>query len=380
MIETIHNSVFYEKPEVVSSAPGKINLMGEHTQRNGGFVFSIGVNRRVYVSISSRADEKFLVYFDRDIAIESFTKKSLSKISKGERSAPVKGIIKSFLDNGFDVSGLNICIATDIPASVDLGDLSATIVALSFGIRHLQNFNIEDIDLIQLCEKANKYLPHFYVNVFDCIASAMARDNAGVFIDCRTFKYEYAPISKGLKILIIDPGEKDIYAVDDFLKREKECKEALDVISSVNPKINSLRDLTLDEIPKYSNFLEKNSINRIKYIVGENERTLNFVVALRRRNFSMLGKLMFDSHFSLRNDYEMSSDEIDAIVDISATIDGVVGAKIYGVRSGVVALALKEKAGEAIRVISEEFQKLFGRKVKIYVTSPENGVEVSSRG
>jgi galactokinase len=379
MIETLHNQVFYEKPEVVSSAPATINLMGEYTQRNGGFVFSIGVNRRVYVSISSRIDEKFLIYFDRDIAIESFTKKSLSKISKGERSAIVKGIIKSFLDSGFDLFGLNICIATDIPTTMEIGNLPATIVALSFGIRHLQNFDIEDIDLIQLCEKVNKYLLSSYVNVSDCIASAMVRDNAGIFVDCRTLKYEYAPISKGLKILIIDPGRKDAFTGEDFLKREKECKEALDIISSVNPKINSLRDLTFDELSKYANFLEKSSINRVRYVVGENERTLNFVIALRRRNFSMLGKLMFDSHLSLRNDYEMSSDEIDAIVDISATIDGVVGAKIYGFRSGVVAIALKEKTGEAIKIISDEFQKLFGRKVKIYVTSPENGVEVSSK-
>jgi len=377
MIESLHNLIFYEKPEVVSSAPGKINLMGEHTHHSGGFIFSIAVNRRVYVSLSSRTDDKFIVYLDREPELEMFTKKSLTKIEKDRWSTVIKGTIKSFLDNGFDLYGLNICIASDIPPGVEFASLSATVVALSFAIRHLHNIDIEDIDLLHLCEKVNKYLSSPQENIFDHIASAMARDKTGILIDCRTFKYEYAPISKDLKILIIDTEKKDPGILRELLKRKNECESAFDVISSINPRIHSLRDLTFDELSRYSNFLDRSSMGRVRYIVSENERTLNFVIALRRHNLSMLGKLMFDSHFSLRNDYDIISPEIDTIVDISATIDGVIGAKLLGTGSGAVAITVKEKTGEAIRIISEKFREMFGRKLKIYVTSPEGGVEVS---
>lgn len=376
MIESLHNLIFYEKPEVVSSAPGKINLMGEHTHHSGGFIFSIAVNQRVYVSVSSRLDDKFIVYSNREIELEIFTKKLLDKIEKGKWSAPVKGVIKSFLDNGFDLPGLNICIASDISTSIELANSSATAVALSFAIRRLQNIEIEDIDLLHLCEKANKnFSPP--ETIFDCIASAMARDKTGILIDCRTLKYEYAPISKNLKILIIDTGKREPNTLSQFLKRKSECESAFEVISSLNPQVHSLRDLTFDELKRYSNFLDKSSMGKVRYVVGENERILNFVIALRRGDFSMAGKLMFDSHLSLRNEYEIISPEIDAIVDISATIDGVIGAKLFGNCSGAVVMTIKEKTGEAIRIISEKFQELFGRKLKIYVTSPENGVEVS---
>lgn len=379
MIDSLHNSIFYEKPEVVSSAPGRINLMGEHTYHGAGFLFSVAVNRRTYVSLSSRTDEKFVVYSDRRFAIEIFSKKSLDKIEKNEWITPIKVVLKSFIDSGYDISGLNICIATDIPQNSDIGDISSTIVALSFGVRHIQNIQIDDIDLLHMCEKVGKFLTESYENIYDFMASAFALNDTGILIDCRTFKHEYAPISKGLKILIIDTGKRNEKAISEFMKKAKECKDALDVISSLNPQINSIRSLTFDELKKYSGFIEKNLMNRIRYIVGENERTLNFVIALRRHNLSLVGKLMFDSHLSLRNDYDFSTPEIDAIVDISATIDGVIGAKLFGTGSGAVVISLKEKTGEAIRIISEEFLKLFGRKLKIYVTSPENGVEVSSR-
>lgn len=379
MIESLHNSIFYEKPEVVSSAPGILNLMGEHTHHSMGFVFSIAINHRAYVSISSRADEKFVVYSDRNLALEIFTKRSLDKIDKDEWITPVKALIKALVELDYDLPGLNICIASDIPQSPNLADIPASVVALSFGIRHLQNLEIENIELFHLCERVGKYLTSSYENIFDYMASALARGNTGILIDCKTFQYEYAPISKRLKILIIDPVKKNELATPEILKRKDECKNALDVISTFDPQVKSLRDLTIDKLNKYSNFIDKISMRRIKYIVEENERALNFVIALRRHNLSLLGKLMFDSHLSLRNDYEISTSEIDAIVDTSATIDGVIGAKLFGAGSGVVAIAIKEKAGEAIRIISEEFQKSFGRKPKIYVTSPENGVEVSSR-
>lgn len=377
MIESLHNLVFYEKPEVVSSAPGKINLMGEHTHHSGGFIFSIAVNQRVYVSISSRLDDKFIVYSNREVELEIFTRKSLDKIEKDKWSTPVKGVIKSFLDNGFDLPGLNICIASDISTKVELANSSATAVALSFAIRRLQNIEIEDIELLYLCERANQNFSAPYETIFDCMASAMARDKTGILIDCRTLKYEYVPISKNLKILIIDTGKKEPNIFSQFLKRKSECDSALEIISSINPQVHSLRDLTVDELKRYSNFLDKSSMRKVRYVVGENERILNFVIALRRRDLSMAGKLMFDSHLSLRNEYEIISPEIDAIVDISATIDGVIGAKLFGNCSGAVVMTIKEKTGEAIRIISEKFQELFGRKLKIYVTSPENGVEVS---
>ncbi len=379
MIDSLHNSIFYEKPEVVSSAPGKLNLMGEHTHHSMGFIFSIAINHRAYVSLSSRSDEKFVVYSDRNFALEIFTKRSLDKIEKDEWITPIKAIIKALLDDGYDIPGLNICMASDIPQSLELADIPASVVALSFGIRHLQNLEIEDIELFRLCERVDKYLTSSHENIFDYMASALARYNMGILIDCKTFKYEYAPISKRLKILIIDPSRRNEFTMSEILKRKDECKNAIDVISTIDPQIKSLRDLTSDRLNKYSNFIEKNSMKRIKYIVEENERTLNFVIALRRRNLPLLEKLMFDSHLSLRNDYEVSAPEIDTIVDISATVDGIIGAKLFGTGSGVVAISIKEKTGEAIRIISEEFQKTYGRKPKIYVTSPENGLEVSSR-
>ena len=108
MIDSLHNSIFYEKPEVVSSAPGKINLMGEHTYQSAGFVFSIAINHRTYVSLSSRFDEKFVVYSDRALALEIFTKKSLGKIEKNKWITPVKALIKALLDNGYDIPGFHM--------------------------------------------------------------------------------------------------------------------------------------------------------------------------------------------------------------------------------------------------------------------------------
>jgi len=375
MIEALHNSIFYEKPEVVSSAPGKINLMGEHTQHSDGFIFSIAINRRVYVSVSSRSDDKFIVYLARENSLDIITKKSLSKIEKNEPITPVKAVLNSLLE--FDIPGLNICLVNEIPPELGLSEISAVSIALYFAIRQLQNLEIENDRIFNLCEKLGRYFSLFYESKSDSIALTMARSDNGILVDCRNFKYEYAPISKNFKILIIDPrGGKVKRTIEDFLKRGKECKDALEVISTINPQIYSLRDLTVDELNRYSNFLDRTSMQRVRYIVSENERVLNFVIALRRRDISMLGKLLFDSHLSLRNDYEVSTSEIDSIIDISATINTVVGAKIFGISNGAFVLIPRNKAGEAIRIISEKFYETYGRKIKIYVTSPENGVEV----
>ncbi len=374
MIEALHNSIFYEKPEIVSSAPGKINLMGDHTQHSDGFIFSIAINRRVYVSASSRSDDKFIVYLARENSLEIITKKSLSKIEKNEPITPVKAVLNSLLE--FDIPGLNICVVNEIPPELGLSEISAISIALYFAIRQLQNLEIENDIIFNLCEKIGRYFT-FYESKPDSIALTMARNDNGILVDCRNFKYEYAPISKSFKILIIDPRRGEVKRkIEEFAKRGKECKDALEVISTINPQIHSLRDLTVDELNRYSNYLDKTSIQRVRYIVSENERVLNFVIALRRRDISMLGKLLFDSHLSLRNDYEVSTSEIDSIVDISATINTVIGAKIFGISNGAFVLTPRNKAGEAIRVISEKFYETYGRKIKIYVTSPENGVEV----
>jgi galactokinase len=234
MLEAIHNAVFYEKPEVIASAPGRVNLIGEHTDYNEGFALPIAINRRITVTASARDDDHFVLYSVDFESMESFSKYDIKFSERNFWSSYIKGVIKFLLDYGFDFPGANICIAGDIPQGIGLSSSSALEVAVAFALRHLFNLQIDDVELIILCRRAENEFVGTRGGIIDQFTSALAREGSAILIDCRTLKYEYVKIPRGLKFLILDTGVKHLLASSEQARRREECKKALILISTLN--------------------------------------------------------------------------------------------------------------------------------------------------
>ena len=367
MIEAIHSSVFLEKPEVVSSAPGVVPLIGEHADYSGGFMLAIGINRRTEVSLSSRLDGKFVIYGVNFEEIVSFDKETICKGKSSSWYGKIQKLICGFIRFGFDISGANICIASDIP--LGFGFVMASEVAVALGLRRLFNLDIDEVELLKICGGG----------IAGKIVSAFAKEGSAVLVDCQNLSYEYVKFPQWFKFLLLDTGINSAFK-PLFSERKKEHAKALSLISTLNPQVTSLRDLTFDELGRYRMVLGDLLLRRVIHIVGENERVVSLVVSFRRGDFKRVRKIFVDSQISLRDNFGVSGPVVDALLGIfNDCIEGAIGLRFSGSGFGVV-IARRSFAGKIIRFFSEEYFKKFGRRLKIYVTSAEAGAGVTSIG
>lgn len=360
-------------------APGRVNLIGEHTDYNGGHVFPCALTIGTYMAARKRADRRLNFYsmnFEELGVLES-SLDDLTPKANGEWTNYPKGVIWAFEGRGMKLDcGLDIALYGNIPNGSGLSSSASLEVVTGYMLRDLFGFDVTNQDLALIGQYSENNFNGCNCGIMDQFASAMGKKDNAIFLDTSDLSFEYAPIVlDGAKIVVTNSMVKHSLVTSAYNDRRNESAQALKDLQQVCG-IKTLGDLTEEEFETYKSAI-KDDINRAraKHAVYENQRTIKAVKALKDQDLETFGKLMNASHVSLRDDYETSCEEVDVLVDEAWKIPGVIGSRITGGGFGGCTVSIVKD--EAIDTFKEKLTAAYEEKVKktpeFYVVSVGDG-------
>jgi len=373
--------LFGYEPDGVYFAPGRVNLIGEHTDYNGGHVFPCALTIGIYGAAKKREDDK-LRFFSENFPDGGVVESSLSECKpefakKDGYTAYPKGVIWAFEQKGFKIpSGLDIVIYGDIPNGSGLSSSAAFEVLMGTILKDLFGFEVTAVDIACYGQYSENNYNGMNCGIMDQFASAMGKQDNAIFLDCATLNYEYAPIVlKDAKIVITNSKVKHALVDSAYNERRKSCEEALAKLQTV-ADIKTLGDLSIEEYEKIKDVIgDATGIKRAKHAVYENQRTIKAVATLKANDITEFGKLINESHVSLRDDYETSCPECDVLAELAWGIEGVYGSRITGGGFGGCTVSIvKDSAIEEFKKnVSEGYKEKTGLECEIYVVDCGEG-------
>ena len=360
-------------------APGRVNLIGEHTDYNGGHVFPCALTIGTFMAAKKRADKKLRFYsmnFDANGVIESSIEGLTPEEAAGWTNYP-KGVMWAFAGRGFQMDcGLDIMIYGNIPAGSGLSSSASLEVVTGYMLRDLYGFDVTNTEIALIGQYSENNFNGMNCGIMDQFASAMGKKDNAIFLNTADLSYEYAPIVlEGAKLLVTNSNVKHKLVDSKYNERRNECETALKELQEVIG-INGLGDLTGEQFETYQSAI-KDEVRRkrAKHAVYENQRTIQAVAALKNRDIEQFGKLMNASHVSLRDDYEVSCEEIDVLVEEAWKIDGVIGSRITGGGFGGCTVSIvKDEAVDTFRnQVGAAYEARTGKKADFYIMDIGDG-------
>lgn len=360
-------------------APGRVNLIGEHTDYNGGHVFPCALTIGTYAAARKRTDKKLRLYsinFEKNGVMESDVEKLEASKEAGWTNYP-KGVMWAFSLRGMQMDcGLDMVLYGNIPNGSGLSSSASLEVLTGYILRDLYGFTVTNVELAQIGQYSENNFNGCNCGIMDQFASSMGKKNHAIFLNTADLSYEYAPLALGdAKIVVTNSKVKHSLVDSKYNERRSECEKALEELQSV-VKIGGLGDLTEEEFEANKSAIADDiRRKRAKHAVYENQRTLRAVEALKNNELALFGKLMNESHVSLRDDYEVSCEEIDLLVAEAWKVDGVIGSRITGGGFGgcTVSLVKDEAIGEFQEKVGAAYEKQFGIQADFYVVEIGDG-------
>ncbi len=369
---------FGEEPELVTFAPGRVNLIGEHTDYNGGHVFPCALTRGVSCAARRRGDRK-LRFASADLRGKIITTDldSLSPLTRRLWSAYPEGVIHAFLEAGFFIdSGADFLFYGDIPSGVGLSSSAALEVATGVMLREMFGLRLSSERIALLCQRAENRYVGVSCGVMDQFASAMGRADHAVFLDTATLRFDYAPLAmENAEIVIVDSKVKHSLAGSAYNDRRRECEQALEAIKTVLDT-DALCHITPDQFEAVKDVIaDPVCRKRAKHAVYENARTVAALEALEKNDIFEFGRLMNESHISLRDDYEVSCAELDILTELAWGIPGVIGARMTGGGFGgcMVSIVEKSAVGGFTESVAAGYEAKTGLKPSFIRVRPGDG-------
>ena len=363
---------------LIVRSPGRVNLIGEHTDYNDGFVLPAAIDKAAYVAIAKRTDNKVVMYataFNQDFEI------SLKEIKTTTLGWPnyILGVIDQIQKTGVELGGCNLLIDGDIPIGAGLSSSAALECATLFAFNELFGLQFTRIQMAFMAQKAEHDFAGVHCGLMDMFASLFGKKDHVIKLDCRSLEYEYVPLDiKGYKILLLNTNVKHALSSSEYNTRRIQCEQSITWIQQQEPTVNSLRDATIEMLEKY--VLPKDILiyNRCKYVVEENIRLISACADLENGNIEALGKKMFATHEGLKSLYEVSCPELDFLVDQVKGHPAVLGARMMGGGFGGCTINIvKEEAIESLVAMLEPlYEKHTQKQLSHYIASIEAGTSM----
>jgi len=362
------------------SAPGRVNLIGEHTDYNEGFVLPIAIEKKIIMLGQLRNDRLVQIF---DLGYKADAKFSLDNLSPYKKESWVNylmGVMDEMQKAGYLLQGVNIIFISSIPKGAGLSSSAALEVVTALTMVKLNSLEIKPVEMARLCQQAENNFVGVACGIMDQYISCLGQKNYALLIDCRSNDYDLIPFNDhNYQIVICNSKVQRGLVNSEYNKRKEECKMAAEFFKhKLNREIRALRDITIDEYKKYQSQLPETIARRARHIISENDRVQIGVQALRIGNYSTFGQLMIESHKSLRDDYEVSCKELDLLVDLALEQEGVLGARMTGAGFGGCTVNLIEKNYIIAfkESIKNKYKKMTGINPDIYLTPPAEGAKV----
>lgn len=360
-------------------APGRVNLIGEHTDYNGGHVFPCALTIGTYMVIRPREDNVMRLYsmnFETEGIKEVTLEEMQDKEDLGWTAYPV-GIVWSLKEKGFAVDkGFDVLYYGTIPNGSGLSSSASIEVVTTYALSKIWGFDISGVEIAKLSQFSENQFNKVNCGIMDQFAVAMGKEDHAIYLDTAALDYRYAPIKlDGEKIVIMNTNKRRELGDSKYNERRSECQKALELLQSVT-SIDSLGDLSIEEFEEKKAVIQDPILTkRAKHAVYENQRTMQAVKALEEKDLNSFGRLMVESHDSLRDDYEVTGKELDALVEETLKCDGVIGARMTGAGFGgcAVSIVKNESVEDVICKVGKNYLDRIGYTAEFYVVSVGDG-------
>lgn len=372
---------FKGNPIIVKS-PGRINLIGEHTDYNEGFVLPATIDKAIYFLISPNDIEQFRFY---SYNLNDYYETDTDNIGPSEKhwANYLLGVIAQFVKDGKSINGFDCVFGGDIPIGAGMSSSAAIECGLAYAINYIQKFDYSNLQLVKFSQKAEHEYAGVMCGIMDQFAIIHGQKNKAIKLDTRSLQYELFSIDlPEHKFVLVNTGVKHSLASSEYNKRRNECEIGVQIMKKYNAFINSLRDISLDEIQKHKKEFDEIVFDRCSYVIEENLRLEQACNALKTSNLFEFGRQMYGSHQGLKEKYDVSCKELDQLVDIAKNTNGVLGARMMGGVFGgcTINLISKNSIRNFKNAIFENYKTPDGNAPEIIEVNIGGGVQLIEEG
>ena len=381
-LRQVFRDEFGGDPQVVARAPGRVNLIGEHTDYNDGFVMPVAIDRDVRIAMRRRPDRTARLVaanFGRraEFPVDRIRHQPRERWSHYER-----GVALMLQRAGHQVGGFDAVVEGEVPTGAGLSSSAAVEVATGTALKAIFDLDIDPVQLALLCQKAENEFVGVNSGIMDQFISALGKQGHALLLDCRSLETRYVPLRDDAQIVVADTGVKRGLVDSEYNQRRAECEAAARLLGQRLPGVVALRDVTLEQFERYAPELPDLVRRRARHVISENERVLASVAALAGGDLETFGRLMDESHASLRDDYQVTIPQLDIMVEAAHAAPGVLGSRMTGAGFGgcTVSLVRADAVDEFRRTVPERYRARTGIDPHIYVCRVVDGASVLPAG
>lgn len=373
----------YKKEPLLIRSPGRINLIGEHTDYNEGFVMPAAIDREIIFAIAPSGGPEASIYSPRHDEAVQFDPGNPQKIKEPFWANYLLGVARQFVDKGYPLRPFDCVVDGDVPTGAGLSSSAALECGFAFALNELHSYSIPRLELLHMAQWSEHHFVGVKCGIMDQFSSMMGAEGKAFVLDCRTLAYHYFPVDlKDYTIVLCDTLVKHSLANSAYNTRRQECEQGVSILRTYYPDIKSLRDVTHAMLEKHGHELSEKVFDRCTFVVGENERVLGAAHDLEQDDLVSFGKKMYASHEGLSRQYEVSCPELDFLVAQAKGAQGVLGSRMMGGGFGgcTINIVHKSLVDTFIETLGIAYFKNFGFEMKTYVVHLTDGTSVVDVG
>ena len=367
--------VYGISPRAVFRAPGRVNLIGEHTDYNDGFVMPAAIGFYSHAAIGERVDETLSVYSEQFQETVEFSPGQLAGPPHKHWSDYVRGVAAVLQEEGYPWKGAKLVIDGQVPIGAGLSSSAAIEVATAFALTSLGGLTIPLLEVARLCQRAENTYTGARCGIMDQFVSCFGRQDHALMLDCRSLEATYLQLPPNVRLVICNTMVRHELAGGEYNERRASCERVVETIGKFRPEVRALRDLTLEDLEHYRNQISSVDFRRCRHVITENDRVEDAKATIEGADLARFGELMYLSHDSLDRDYEVTCGELNIMVNLARELEGVYGARMTGGGFGGCTINLVESkmVPEFQATVAREYEKLTGLSPQIFVSAAAAG-------
>ena len=379
-IQKAFSERFWKPAEHIVRAPGRVNLIGEHTDYNEGFVLPVAIERDMMVAMAPRSDREVTLYSLDFGEAATFSLDDIRKDEEHTWSNYARGVARELQQEGVNLLGLDAVTQGNIPIGAGLSSSAAFEVAMALAFILAAGEPLDRVQVALIAQRAENRFVGMQCGIMDQFVSALGQAGHALFIDTRDLSHRAVPLPEEVRVVICDTMTRRGLVGSAYNERRRQCEEAVRILQGVLPGIRALRDVTPEDLARHGHLLPPTVLKRARHVVTENARVLSAVHALETARPEEFGRLMEASHASLRDDFEVSSRELDLMVEVARQAPGCLGARMTGAGFGgaTVNLVRAAEVQAFVETVTAGYQERTGLKPEITVTKAAAGAGIAA--